>query len=160
MIRNPPESPRPPERKGIALPIVLGAILCLAIWIASLSYTISQSRSRFTQMVKFRRSYFMARSALQHFFLKVKVMQRRNPEVMNALYTAPPDKWNALARTFVEDVQIPFDTPGAYEGHYEIASFSIDTQDTRKGEMVIQILAEGQVETAKETIRRIYKVTQ
>lgn len=147
-------------RRGIALPIVFGTILCLAVWITSLSWTMSQSRHRFTQALKFRRAYFMARSALQHFFLKVKVMQRRNPEVMNTLYQARPEKWPALAQTFVEDIVTPMELPGAYDSKYHVASFSIDVQDTAKGEMVIQILAEGDVSGARESIRRVYKVTR
>ncbi|HNV68994.1 MAG TPA: hypothetical protein PKO06_04790 [Candidatus Ozemobacteraceae bacterium] len=147
-------------RRGIALPIVFGVILCLAVWIGSLSWTMSQSRFRFTQSLKYRRAYFMARSALQHFFLKVKVMQRRNPEVMNTLYQAKPEKWPALAQTFVEDITQPMESPGAYESSYRVASFSIDVQDTTKGEMVIQILAEGDVSSARESIRRVYKVTR
>lgn len=148
------------HRRGIALPIVFGTILCLAVWIASLSWTMSQSRHRFTQALKFRRAYFMARSALQHFFLKVKVMQRRNPEVMSTLYQAKPEKWPALAQTFVEDIILPMESPGVYESKYRVSSFSIDVQDVTKGEMVIQILAEGDVNGARESIRRVYKVTR
>ncbi len=148
------------HRRGIALPIVFGTVLCLAVWIASLSWTMSQSRHRFTQALKYRRAYFMARSALQHFFLKVKVMQRRNPEVMNTLYQAKPDKWPALAQTFTEDITLPMETTVPYESSYRVSSFSIDLQDTTKGEMVIQILADGSVSNAKESIRRVYKVTR
>lgn len=147
-------------RRGIALPIVLGSVLCLAVWITSLSWTMSNSRHRFTEALKYRRAYFMARSGLQHFFLKVKVMQRRNPEVMNAMYQARPDQWQPLSQAFVEDVVIPMESSGSYEGRYKVASFSIDVQDPSKGEMVIQILAEGEVNGARENIRRVYKVTR
>ncbi|MBF0498724.1 MAG: hypothetical protein HQM09_01215 [Candidatus Riflebacteria bacterium] len=148
------------KRQGVALPILMGVILCLAIWITSLSWTMSNSRHRFTQMIKIRRAYFMARSALQHFFLKVKTMQRRSPESMTALYQATPAEWGNLSKAFVEDLLNPQDTGGSYSGTYGIANFSIESQDTDKGEMSIQILAQGNVEGAGETIRRVYKVTR
>ncbi|MFZ2955623.1 MAG: hypothetical protein WA705_01825 [Candidatus Ozemobacteraceae bacterium] len=148
------------ERNGIALPLVLGAVLCLAMWITSLSWTMSNSRHRFAQTIKIRRAYFMARSGLQHFFLKVKTLQRRSPESMNALYQASPEEWKNISKAFVEDILNPQDSGGSYNATYGIASFAIESQDTEKGEMSIQILAQGNVEGAGETIRRVYKVTR
>ena len=148
------------DRRGIALPLVLGAILCLAVWIGSLSWTQSQSRHRFNKTIKIRRAYFMARSALQHFFLKVKTMQRQKPEAMRALYQARPEQWMVLSRSFCEDILNPREADGSYSGSYRIGSFTIESQDTERGEMSIQILADGSVEGADESITRIYRVTR
>lgn len=148
------------DRRGIALPLVLGAILCLAVWIGSLSWTQSQSRHRFNKTIKIRRAYFMARSALQHFFLKIKTMQRQNPEAMRTLYQARPEQWTVLSRSFCEDILNPRENDGSYGGTYRIGSFTIESQDADAGEMSIQILADGSVEGAGESIKRVYKVTR
>ena len=148
------------ERRGIALPLVLGAILCFAVWVGSLSYTQSQSRHRFNKTIKIRRAYFMARSALQHFFLKVKTLQRQNPETMRMLYQARPEQWANLSGSFCEDILNPRETTGSYQGSYRISSFTIESQDPEHGEMSIQILADGFVDGAEESIKRVYKVTR
>ncbi|MBF0544859.1 MAG: hypothetical protein HQM08_10520 [Candidatus Riflebacteria bacterium] len=147
-------------KRGIALPLVFGAILCLAVWVASLSFTVSNSRFRFTQAVKVRRAYFMARSALQHFFVKIKTMQKTSPEAMNSLYNAKPEDWGVLSKAFLEDIIAPPDALGELQASYKIASFSIDAQDPLHGEMCIQIVAEGMVDGVQETIKRVYKVTR
>jgi hypothetical protein len=102
----------------------------------------------------------MARSALQHFFLKVKMMQRLSPDVMRTLYQARPEQWTVLSRSFCEDILNPRETDGSYPGTYRIGSFTIESQDTENGEMSIQILADGTVEGADESIKRVYKVTR
>jgi len=151
---------RATDRRGIALPLVLGAVLCLAVWIGSLSWTQSQSRHRFTKTIKIRRAYFMARSALQLFFLKVKTMQRQCPNVMRTLYQARPEQWTVLSQSFCQDIVNPCATDGTYSGNFRIGSFTIESQDTENGEMSIQILADGTVEGADESIKRVYKVTR
>lgn len=148
------------ERRGIALPIVLGIILCFAVWVGSLSWTMSNSRSRFTHAFKLRRAYFMARSGLQHFFLKMKVMQRQLPETMAVLDGAPAANWTALANSFVEDIVIPQESPASYTLSYGVGSFTIGTRDLDKGEMTIEIVAEGKVDGVGESIRRIFRVTR
>jgi len=147
-------------RRGIALPLVLGAILCLAVWIGSLSYTMSNSRHRLARTMKLRKAYFLARSALQHFFLKVKTMQRECPEAMNALYQARPEEWGILSEAFVDDVTHIRGSSGSKDHEYKIAKFTIGSQDVRNNEMSVEIVAEGDVEGAGETITRIYKVTR
>ncbi|HEY9069965.1 MAG TPA: hypothetical protein VIV61_06885 [Candidatus Ozemobacteraceae bacterium] len=148
------------ERRGIALPIVLGIILCFAVWVGSLSWTMSNSRSRFTHAFKLRRAYFMARSGLQHFFLKMKVMQRQLPETMAVLDGAPAANWASLANSFVEDIVIPQESPASYTLSYGIGSFTIGTRDLDRGEMTIEIVAEGKVDGVGESIRRIFRVTR
>lgn len=148
------------KRRGIALPIVLGIVLCFAVWVGSLSWTMSSSRSRFTYAFKLRRSYFMARSALQHFFLKMKVMQRQLPETMAVLEGAPDADWPALSSSFIEDIVIPHDAPASYTLSYGIDSFTIGTRDLEQGEMTIEIVAGGKADGVQESIRRIYRVTR
>ncbi len=146
------------DRRGIAIPIVLGAILCLAVWIGSLSWTMSNSRSRFTQVLKLRRAYFMARSGLQHFFLKVKVFQRMHPEAISVLQSSRRDQWPVLSQSFVEDIKIPSEGETGY--HYEISSFTISSQDIERSEMAIEILARGNFEGFPDTIKRVYRVSR
>ncbi|MFZ5950684.1 MAG: hypothetical protein ACOYXC_08260, partial [Candidatus Rifleibacteriota bacterium] len=64
------------NRRGIAMPIIMGLILCIAIWIGSLAWTMTNSRSQYQKIIKSRQANFMARSAFQHFFLKLRTMQR------------------------------------------------------------------------------------
>lgn len=148
------------RRRGIALPIVLGIILCFAVWVGSLSWTMSSSRNRFAQAFKLRKSYFMARSALQHFFLKMKVMQRQLPETMAVLDGAQAEDWPALSSSFIEDIVLPQESPASYSLAYGIGSFTIGTRDLEKGEMTIEIVAEGKADGVGESIRRIFRVTR
>lgn len=148
------------RRRGIALPIVLGIILCFAVWVGSLSWTMSSSRSRFTYAFKLRKAYFMARSGLQHFFLKMKVMQRQLPETMAVLEGAPNADWPALSGSFIEDIVIPQESLSSYTLSYGIDSFTIGTRDLEKGEMTIEIVAGGKADGVGENIRRIYRVTR
>jgi type II secretory pathway component PulK len=148
------------NRRGIALPIVLGLVLCLGIWIGSLSYTMTQSRNRFQQVIKIQRSYFMARSALQHFFLKVKVMQRQCPNAMQALYNADREQWGLLSKSFTEDIVIPTEITAGFSGKYRIASFSIDSMDNDIGQFALRITAVGNADGYGQSISRVYKVSK
>jgi len=149
------------SNRGIALPMVLGLVMCLGIWIGSLSYTMSQSRNRFQQLVKIRRSYFLARSALQHFFLKVKTYQRLYPQAMNTLYKASKSDWDVLARAFVGDIILPPESINwEFSGKYGISSFTIESMDNDTAMMAIRITANGDVDGLKETICRVYKVSR
>jgi hypothetical protein len=149
-------------RRGIALPLVLGLALCLAVWVGSLSYTMSQSRHRLKQAVKYRRAYFLARSALQHFFLKVKTMQRQAPQTMLALEGAAASDWDLLSRAFVEDLVMPEDaTLGLGDrARYGVASFTIGSVDHLHGAMTMEILAVGSVEGYTDTIRRVQRISR
>jgi hypothetical protein len=148
------------SRRGIALPLVLGVVLCFSVWIVSLSWTMSQSRHRFRQMIKIRRAYFLGRSALQHFFLKVKVFQRNHPNAMQTLYSASPSDWEVLSRSFVQDIIIPDEKTGSFSGKYSIASFTIETLDRDSPNMAIRITAVGNAEGVGELIHRTYKVSR
>ena len=102
----------------------------------------------------------MARSALQHFFLKLKTFQRQNPEAMIALEQANNYEWNTLSRAFIEDVVLPGEINGSYTASYGISNFSISTRDIQKSELVVEIQAEGEVDGVKETIRRVNRVSR
>jgi hypothetical protein len=149
-------------RRGIALPLVLGLALCLAVWVGSLSYTMSQSRHRLKQAIKYRRAYFLARSALQHFFLKVKTMQRQAPQTMLALETADPANWDLLSRAFVEDLVMPEPSASGLgdRARYGVASFTIGSVDHLHGAMTMEILAVGSVEGYTDTIRRVQRISR
>lgn len=147
-------------RQGIAIPIVMGVALCLAVWVGSLSWTMSNSRQRFQRALKARRAYFMARSALQHLFLKMKTFQRQRPEVMLALERASPEEWTTLSRAFIEDVVRPGEPIASYAATYDVAEFRITGRDLEKSQLVIEILAEGTVDGTTETIRRVNRVSR
>ena len=149
------------RKRGMALPIALALVLCLGVWIGSLSYTMSQSRNRFTQMVKMRKAYFLARSGLQHFFLKVKTFQRLYPQAMLTLYQAKREEWPILSKSFSEDIIMPADQyPGEFNGKYGISGFNIESVDNETAYMAIKIISNGSIDGMKESISRVYKVTR
>lgn len=153
-------SAAPNSRRGIALPVVFGVALCLAVWVGSLSWTMSNSRHRFQRVVKARRAYFMARSALQHLFLKMKTFQRQQPDVMMALERATPEEWGTLSRAFTEDVVLPAALIGSYSASYGVKAFEITGRDIEKSQLVIEIQAEGTVDDMTETISRVNRVSR
>ena len=148
------------QRRGIAMPVIFGLALCMAVWVASLSWTMSNSRHRFQKVIKMRRAYFMARSALQHFFLKIKIMQRRHPQVMMALEKAEADRWRLLSQAFVEDIVLPVPEPDTVSAHYGIASFSIGTIDVERALFTMEIAAMGRIDEVGETIRRVQRLSR
>jgi len=148
------------RNRGIALPIVLGVVLCLAVWIASLSWTMTNSRGRYLHMVKLRRAYFMARSAHQHFLLKLKTLERRMPESVLLLQNTKNEQWPVLSSYFIQDIVQPHEFSGSYSGDYRIGSFTVESLDLEKAAMSIQIQGEGEADGCRETIRRIYRVTR
>lgn len=148
-------------RKGIAMPIIFGLILCMAIWIASLSWTMRNGRARFQQVIKIKQAYFMSRSALQHFFLKVKTMQRFCPESMAAIEKANKDEWKTLSNIFVEDVIPPPDNdPDSKKYSYKISSFKIDSVDYNRSKITIQIDAYGNFAGKTSGIKRLLRMSR
>lgn len=147
-------------RRGFALLIVLGLLVCFAIWIASLSWTMTNSRNRFQTVIRQSKAHFMARSALQHFFLKVKTMQRSMPEAMVVLEEAPSHKWGQLSQTFVDDILPPEFAPSAKGEEYGISSFTIGVIDRNRSVMTMEIAAEGTVDGYTAGIRRIQRITR
>ncbi|MBI3037496.1 hypothetical protein HYY75_00395, partial [bacterium] len=129
-------------------------------WVASLSWTMTHTRSRFQKAVKIRRAYFLARSALQHFFLKVKLLERLCPQAMQTLYQAQGPQRTILSNSFLEDVVSPSEIGGSYPGKYSISAFSIGSISREKLEMSVEIKAKGVIDGESETIQRVYKVNR
>ena len=156
------------SRRGIAIPLVLGVVLCLGMWIAVLAQTSSNSRAQFQRLLKLRRAYFMARSGLQHFLLKVKHADRANPNLLADIFAlgqdgrqvfaeaasnAPSLRGKPLAEIFISDVLPPDEVVGSYSAAYRIASFSISSLS--RDEMAIEIKAEGRCDNVAESITRV-----
>jgi hypothetical protein len=103
----------------------------------------------------------MSRSALQHFFLKIKTVQRQFPGAMKALEMANKDEWEKLSGVFVEDIVVPADN--SYTGEkfsYRIRDFSIDSVDYENSRLTIQIKAEGNFGGEKNGISRLLRVSR
>lgn len=144
--------------RGIALPVIFGLVLCIAIWVGSLSWTMARSRSRFQHTMKSRRAYFMARSALQHFFLKLKVLQDKFPQSFRALTEADVKQWPLLSKAFVEDI-IPQESNESSSAQYRITAFTLEKLHNESEALAVKIVAEGEVDGAKDSITRTQKIT-
>lgn len=168
-IRQRPSSPR----HGIALPLVLGAVLCFALWVIVLSQSVSQAQLATQKQIRQRRAYFMARSALQHFLLKVKHADRLNPAVVEAICAEeqpedaaarvrqvhpPRQRRGTLAEMFVADVHSPLSVAGQPALGYHIESFLISSLNPQ--EMAVEITAVGRCETSEDKIRRVYRISR
>ena len=149
------------NKKGIAMPVIMGLILCLAVWVASLSWTMRNSRSRYQRVVKLKKAYFMSRSALQHFFLKIKTMQRHCPETVVALEKANKSEWDKLAGVFVEDIILPSNDGNIEDKYaYKIKDFSFESIDYEKARLTVQINAEGKFSNRKHGISRLLRISR
>lgn len=161
-------------RAGIALPLVLGVVLCLGLWVAVLSQTMTQSRESSVRMIKMKRAYYLARSALQHFLLKVKHADRVNPRVIEAVCAPDPSadtgsgirevrpansRAKTLAEMFVDDIRTP-PAPGGQltRGSYGVKSFLISAINNQ--EMAVEITALGTCDEVTDTIRRVYRISR
>lgn len=148
------------KNRGLAMPIVLCMILCTGIWLASLSWSMTNSRARFQHLIRLRSSYYLARSALQHFFLKVKFMQRNYPETVLLLETSPEEDLSRLTKAFVEDIIQPGYAGENHKGEYGIIDFSIGSIDHDRGAITMEILAQGSFEGTSESIRRVQRISR
>lgn len=149
------------NKNGVAMPIIFGLILCMSIWIASLSWTMRNSRSQYQQFVRIKQAYFMSRSALQHFFLKIKTMQRYCPVSMLALEKANKDEWKKLSGVFVEDIIPPPDNERTAEKYnYRVTDFKIDSVDYNKSKLIIQIEAQGRYAGKESSIKRLLRISR
>lgn len=148
-------------RSGMALAIVMGLVLCLALWIGSLSWTMTNSRSTFQQVLKTRKAYFMARSGLEHLLYKVKVMQRQSSATMLALEKANADEQKLLKSVFIEDIMIPPDDNYTGEKYdYRVSEFSVESVDYENAKLTLQIGAEGSFGGQKNSISRLVRISR
>ena len=151
----------PKGRHGIAMPIIFGLVLCLAIWVASLSWTMTNSRARYQQVFKARKAYFMARSGMQHLFLKLKTMQRHCIEAMQSIENANDDEKKLLYSVFIEDVIVPPDdsyTGEKYE--YRVNEFKVDSIDHEESKLTLQVGVEGSFGGQKNSISRLIRISR
>ena len=149
------------NNRGMALPIILALVLLLAIWIGSLAWSMTNARSRFQQVHKARKAYFMARSGLQHFLLKLKMMQRNGVESVRALEQANEDEKKNLYSVFVQDIIIPPDN--VYSGDkydYRIKEFNIESVDYDNARITMQVSAEGSFGGQKNSISRLIRISR
>lgn len=148
-------------KKGIAMPIIMGLVLCLAIWVASLAWTMTNSRSRYQQVVKSRKAYFMARSGMQHLLLKLKTMQRHCTESMLAIENANADEKKLLYDVFIEDIIVPPDdsyTGEKYE--YRVNEFKVESLDLENAKITLQVGIDGSFGGQKNSISRLIRVSR
>ncbi len=147
------------NRHGIAMPIILGLVLCIAIWIGSLAWTMTNSRSRYQLVLKTRQANFMARSAFQHFFLKLRTMQRYCPESIQALEQANDDERKKLNAVFVEDILVPPDDKYTAEKvSYRIKDFRFASIDYERSLLTLEISSEGVFGGEKNLLKRLVRI--
>lgn len=149
------------NKRGLALPIILALVLLLAIWIGSLAWSMTNARSRFQQVHKARKAYFMARSGLQHFLLKLKMLQRHGVESMRALEQANEDEKKVLYSVFVQDIMVPPDDSYSGEKYeYRVNEFNIESVDYENARITLQIGAEGRFGGQKNSISRLVRISR
>lgn len=149
------------NKRGMALAIVLGLVMCLSIWIGSLSWTMTNSRSTFQQVLKTRRAYFMARSGLQHLLLKIKTMQRHCSEAITVMEKAEADERKLLKSVFIEDIIVPPDDNYTGEKYdYRVSEFNIESIDYEQAKLTLQVGAEGSFGGQKNSISRLIRISR
>ncbi|NLF96372.1 MAG: hypothetical protein GX569_06505 [Candidatus Riflebacteria bacterium] len=149
------------HKQGLALPIILGLVMFLAIWIGSLAWTMTNARSRFQQVHKARKAYFMARSGLQHFLLKLKMLQRNGLESMRALERANEDEKKVLYSVFIQDIIVPPDNSYSAERYdYRVKTFNIESVDYDNARITMQVETEGSFGGQKNSISRLIRVSR
>ncbi|MEW6710671.1 MAG: hypothetical protein AB1403_12670 [Candidatus Riflebacteria bacterium] len=149
------------NHRGIAMPIIMGLILCIAIWIASLAWTMTNSRSQYQKIIKSRQANFMARSAFQHFFLKLRTMQRLCPESIKALEDATVDEKRLLHGIFVEDIIVPADDKFTGDKlSYKISDFKFVSIDYEKSLVTVEVNTEGNYGGEKSLLKRLVRVSR
>lgn len=145
----------------MALAIILGLVLFLAIWIGSLAWSMTNARSRFQQAYRGRKAYFMARSGLQHFLFKLKMMQRQGAESMRALEQANADEKKVLYSAFLQDIIIPPDNSYSAEKYdYRVKVFNIESVDYESSRITLQVETEGGYGGQKNSISRLIRVSR
>ncbi len=149
------------DNNGIAMPIILGLVLCLAVWVASLAWTMTNGRSLYQQVLKSRKAYFMARSGMQHLLLKLKTMQRHGVESMQAIENANEDEKKLLYAVFIEDIIVPPDDNNTGEKYgYRVNEFKVESVDLEEARITLQVGVEGTFGGQKNSISRLIRVSR
>jgi hypothetical protein len=148
-------------RRGLALPVILALVLLLAIWIGSLAWSMTNARSRFQHVHKARKAYFMARSGLQHFLFKIKMLQRQGFEAMRSLEQANEDEKKVLYSVFLQDIIVPPDNSYSGERYdYRVKTFNIESVDYDSSRITMQVETEGGFAGQKSSISRLIRVSR
>ncbi|MDN5279323.1 MAG: hypothetical protein PWR01_3288 [Clostridiales bacterium] len=143
------------------MPIILGLVLCIAIWVGSLAWTMTNSRSRYQQIIKSRQANFIARSGFQHFFLKLKTMQRLCPESVRALEEANADEKKVLHDVFIEDIIVPPDDKFSGDKFsYRIERFDIESIDYDRSVLTIGVTSSGSYGGEKNLLKRLVRISR
>lgn len=149
------------KQKGLAMPIMLGLVLVLAIWIASIAWQMTNNRSAYQRVLQSRQANFLARAGIEHFLLKVKTMQRQSHESMLAIEQANADEQKILARTFLEDVVILPDNQFTATSHsYTIKEYAIESVDSVHGILTMRVVAEGSYGSEKNVLSRLFRLSR
>lgn len=149
------------NRKGIAIPIVLAVVLCFGCYVASLSWQMSNARSRYQRILNDRRAYFMARSGMEHLMLKLKTMQRHCCDSMMALENASDEDKDLLYKVFTEDVLIPPDNSYTGEKYeYRVDKFNIESVDVEACRLTLDIEVVGKCGGYKNSIKRLSYISR
>lgn len=149
------------RKNGMAIPIVLGIILCFGCYIASLSWSMTNSRNRFERTYNNRKAYFMARSGMDHMLFKLKTMQRHCYESMLTLENAPEEEKNLLYSVFAEDIMIPPDNDFTGERHeYRVNDFKIKTVDLDSSSLTLELKVTGKYGGYQNSIGRLVRISR
>ena len=135
------------RNRGFFLILLMGVVLVAAFWIGSLSVAMSNSRSRFHRSIRERKAWYLARSGLQHFFLKMKLAQQQVPEGIELLINADESGFSRLSAAFIEDIVLPYLPGDHYGGGYRITEFS-----------QTEVVSEGSYEGSTQAIRRVIRI--
>ncbi|MGM0599038.1 MAG: hypothetical protein ACQETH_04390 [Candidatus Rifleibacteriota bacterium] len=143
------------------MPIILGLVLCLAIYIASLSWTMSNLRSRYQQVLKSRQASLLARSAFEHFYLKFKTMQRLRPESIKAIEQADSDEIDKLEGIFCEDIIVPPDNDSSNRKFsYGIKGFKVESVSHEEAVITLEVIAYGSYGGKESTLKRLVRISR
>lgn len=149
------------KQKGLAMPIILGLVLVLSIWVASISWQMTNSRSAYQRSLQSRQAYLLARAGIEHFLLKVKTMQRQSHESMMAIEQANAEEHNVLSRTFLEDIVILPDNQFTATSHsYIIKEYAIESIDSVHGILTMRVVAEGSFGSEKNVLSRLFRLSR
>ena len=150
------------KKKGMAIPIVLCVILCFGCYVASLSWSMSNSRSRYEKTFNNRRAYFMARSGMEHMMLKLKTMQRHCSESMLTLENAPSESKSLVYSVFTGDIIIPPDNDYKRneKNEYRVTDFKVESVDLESSSLTLQIEVLGKCGGYTNSIKRLIRISR
>ena len=150
------------NKNGMAIPIVLCVILCFGCYVASLSWSMSNSRSRFEKTFSNRKAYFMARSGMEHMMLKLKTMQRHCSESMLTLENVPDEAKSLVYSVFTGDIIIPPENNYKHKekNEYRVNNFQIESVDLETSTITLQIEVIGKSGGYSNSIKRLIRISR